>query len=59
MAKTDEAYSNTQDETSCKNCNVIELLIILTKAPSKTLHQALILSLENEDKPILYFFLKK
>ena len=56
MAKTDEAYSNTQDETSCKNCNVIELLIILTKAPSKTLHRALILSLENEDKPILYFF---
>ena len=33
VADTDEAYSNTQGGTSCKNSNIIDLLTIFTKSP--------------------------
>ena len=32
-ADTEKAYSNTQDGTSCKNSNAIDLLTIFTKSP--------------------------
>ena len=32
VADTDEAYSNTQDETYSENSNVIDLLTIFTKS---------------------------
>ena len=32
VADTDEAYSNTQDETYFENSNVIDLLTIFTKS---------------------------